>query len=672
MGKSTVFNALTGMNQHTGNWAGKTVSTARGIAERNGQRYIIVDLPGTYSLMANSAEEEVARDFLCFGQPDCTIVVVDATCLERNLNLALQTIELTARVIICVNLMDEAQKKNIKLNLSALQAQLGVPVVPCTAREGHGLTSLLDTVRAVVSGDLICSQHDIRYPAPIEESLAFLLPHLPQSNKYRRRWLALRLIEGNPSLLQSLRNDMNFPLPADIISRSRTYLSNQAIDSVKFSDMLVAGTVLHAEEIANDVVEQQPTSSSRDRALDRILTSRRTGIPIMLFLLACVFFLTITGANYPSDLLNTLLFSLDSPFLSALQWLGAPVWLQSLLVDGVWRVLATVVSVMLPPMAIFFPLFALLEDLGYLPRVAFNLDHYFKKAKACGKQALTLCMGFGCNAVGVVGCRIIDSPRERLIAILTNSLTPCNGRFPTLIAIIAMFFVGGAAGFFPSLLSAVLLTAIIIFSVCVTLVISRILSETLLKGLPSSFTLELPPYRIPQVKKVICRSIFDRTLFVLGRAVIVAAPAGFVIWLLANITIGDASLLAHCSAFLDPFARVFGLDGVILLAFILGLPANEIVMPLILMGYLASGTLTEIPSLASFHNVLVANGWTAVTAICTILFCLMHWPCSTTCLTIRKETNSMRWTIIAFIIPTVCGLFACFIVANIARLLGFY
>ncbi|MGE4548743.1 MAG: ferrous iron transport protein B [Intestinibacillus sp.] len=671
VGKSTVFNALTGMNQHTGNWAGKTVASAQGIVYRDGRHYILVDLPGTYSLMAHSAEEEVARDFLCFGKPDCTVVVVDATCLERNLNLVLQTTEITSRTVVCVNLMDEAEKKGILLNLPLLSEQLGVPVVPCAAREGRGLDTLLETIGAVADGKRCCAPPPIRYLPAVEEAVARIEAVLPPTVPLNPHWLALRLLEGDSAFLHSLTEHVPIEIPYDVLSDARSLLLQNHIEGDALCDLLVAGLVLHAEEIACDVIQEQSSAAAmRDRAIDRILTSRQTGIPIMLLLLLGIFFLTIQGANYPSALLNTLLSSLDAPFIAALQGLGAPVWLQSLLVEGVWRVLATVVSVMLPPMAIFFPLFTLLEDLGYLPRVAFNLDHYFKKAKTCGKQALTLCMGFGCNAAGVVGCRIIDSPRERLIAILTNNFVPCNGRFPTLIAILTMFFAGGAAGFFSSALSAFLLTLVIVFCVLMTLLVSRILSSTILKGIPSSFTLELPPYRMPQIGKVIVRSVFDRTLFVLGRAIVVAAPAGLVIWLLANITVGDASLLTHCAAFLDPFARLFGLDGVILLAFILGFPANEIVMPLILMGYLSSGTLSDIPSLSEFHTLLVAHGWTAVTAVCTMLFSLLHWPCSTTCLTVRKEAGSLKWTAAAFIIPTALGLLVCFIVATGARLLG--
>ena len=388
----------------------------------------------------------------------------------------------------------------------------------------------------------------------------------------------------------------------------------------------------------------------------------------MILLLMGIFWLTITGANYPSKLLSDGLFYIQDQLLALAQSLNAPDWLTGSLILGVYRVLAWVVSVMLPPMAIFFPLFTLLEDFGYLPRVAFNLDRHFKKCCACGKQALTMCMGFGCNAAGVIGCRIIDSKRERLIAILTNSLVPCNGRFPTILSLITMFFVGFGIGLKNSLLSAAMLTFVILFGILMTFAVSWMLSKTLLRGEPSSFTLELPPYRKPQIGKVVVRSIFDRTLFVLARAVAVAAPAGLIIWILANNTIGGQSILAHCTQFLDPFGRLIGMDGVIIMAFILGFPANEIVVPIILMCYLSTGTLLELDDLSQLHALLVQNGWTWVTAVCVMLFSLLHWPCSTTCLTIKKEAGGWKWAALAVAIPTALGILACFLVAQISRL----
>lgn len=599
VGKSTVFNALTGLRQHTGNWPGKTVTCAQGRAVHAGRGYILVDLPGAYSLCARSEEEEAARDFLRSGGADCVVVVCDAACLERNLILALQVLEVTPRVVLCVNLLDEAEKRGIRVDLEGLSQRLGVPVVGTAAGQGRGLGALMAAVERVCA-------------APEHEAGRGAQPRLNEEERVKQ---AERLAR---SALRCRRED----------------------------------------------------AGERDRRLDRILTSRSTGIPAMLLLLALVLWLTIAGANVPSDLLARGLFWVQDRLTDLFIGLHAPAWLHGALVLGVYRVLAWVVSVMLPPMAIFFPLFTLLEDLGYLPRVAFVLDHAFQKCRACGKQSLCMCMGFGCNAAGVVGCRIIDSPRERLIAILTNCFVPCNGRFPTLIALITMFFAGGGGALAGSLEAALMLTGVILLGVFMTFGASRLLSGTLLKGIPSSFTLELPPYRRPRVGQVIVRSIWDRTLFVLGRAAVVAAPAGLVIWLFANVQVGGVSILARCTGFLDPFARLFGLDGVILTAFLLGFPANEIVLPIMLMAYLSTGTLLELGDLGALHTLLTQHGWTGVTALCTMLFSLFHWPCSTTCMTIWKETKSAKWTALAAALPTAVGLAVCFLTASAARLMG--
>ena len=680
VGKSTVFNTLTGLNQHTGNWPGKTVASARGKYMYRGTNYILVDLPGTYSLMAHSTEEEVARDFICFGGADVTVVVCDATCLERNLNLVLQAIEITGRVVVCVNLMDEARKKNIRIDLAQLEKNLGVPVVATNARKGEGLEKLKDKIELMQKGPSIPPMR-IRYTRAIEEAVGILEPVVSERLKSGEktpsaRWVALKLLEGDESLTGTLEKSLKLPLTEDgeileKLREARQSLKEDGVSQSRLRDNIVSCLVLQAESVCADAVFfEKKDYNAADRKLDRILTSRRTGIPLMLALLCLVFWLTITGANYPSQMLSSLFFWLEDRITGFFVWAQAPEWLHGMLVLGVYRVLGWVISVMLPPMAIFFPLFTLLEDFGYLPRVAFNLDKHFKKCCACGKQALTMCMGFGCNAAGITGCRIIDSPRERLIAVITNNFVPCNGRFPTLVAIITMFFVGTAAGPLQSFWSAAALTGVILLGVFMTFLVSGLLSRTILKGVPSSFTLELPPYRRPQIGQVIVRSVFDRTLFVLGRAVVVAAPAGLVIWLLANITVDGATLLAHCSAFLDPFARLLGMDGVILMAFILGFPANEIVVPIIIMAYLANGTISDLDSLSQLRQLLTENGWTPLTAVCTMLFSLMHWPCSTTCLTIKKETQSLKWTAVSFAVPTAIGITVCFLVASVSRIFG--
>lgn len=600
VGKSTVFNALTHLHQHTGNWTGKTITCANGIVRWNGKTFCLVDLPGTYALHSHAAEEDAAREFLQSNTADCIIIVVDATCLERNLIFTLQILSMTQRAVLCLNLMDEARKKSISIDVSGLEKRLGIPVVPCTAAAGKGLDHLMETVET--------------------------------------------LVENNSIKTTDQKNVTDFPPLSSFVHA--------------------------AERIAAETVTVDARIPDRDRRIDAILTSRRYGIPIMLALIALVFFLTITGANVPSEWLSYLLFACAQPLNDLIIWLGAPEWLRAILIDGGWNVLASVVSVMLPPMAIFFPLFTCLEDIGYLPRIAFNLDHVFCKARTCGKQVLTLCMGLGCNAAGVVGCRIIDSERDRMIAILTNTMVPCNGRFPAIISLITLFIVGTTQSSAKTFLfAAISLTCVVIVGVFMTLVASWLLSKTILKGMPSAFFLELPPYRRPQVGKIIVRSLRDRTMFVLLRAVCVAAPAGLLIWCIGNIQVGSDTLLTIFAGALDPFARWIGLDGMILLAFILGFPANEIVIPLVLMGYLSSGTLVEINQLSDLAVLLAQNGWTSVTAVCFILFSLFHWPCSTTCLTIRKETGSTKWMLIGMILPTLFGITLCFIVHSISVLL---
>ncbi len=591
VGKSTLFNQLTGMKQHTGNWSGKTVDSAEGHCVYNGKKIRIIDLPGAYSLSPHSAEEAVTAEFISSEISDCTAVVCDAGCLERNLILVLQAMKLTDNIVVCLNLMDEAQKRGIEIDVHRLEELLGVPVIAMSALKKKGVEDALELfskAKEIKRSDLLCD------------------------------------------------TSISEPLLAEKISREVTKADHTGYEK-------------------------------KTRIADKLFCGRFTAFPTMLLLLAFIFWLTMVGANYPSALLSRFFLFIQNKLMAFMSFANAPEWLSSLLVLGVWRTLSFVVAVMLPPMAIFFPLFTILEDLGYLPRVAFNLDRCFKKCNACGKQALTMCMGFGCNAAGVVGCRIIDSKRERLIAMLTNVFVPCNGRFPTITALISIFLVS-AGGILGGLFSAVILALLIMLGFLLTFITSKLLSITLLKGEPSHFTLELPPYRRPQITKVIVRSVFDRTIHVLMRAVAVAAPAGFVIWIFANLSVGDRSLLLRCTDILDPFARLFGLDGVIMLAFLLALPANEIVIPVILMTYSSSGVLTDYSSLSELGHLLRSNGWTVTTAICVIIFMLCHFPCSTTLITIKKESGKLSWAVIAAIIPTVIGLILCFLVASLARL----
>lgn len=673
VGKSTVFNALTGMRQHTGNWAGKTVANASGTFTHKNIDFTLVDIPGTYSLMASSPDEEAAREFICFGQPDCIIVVLDATCLERNLNLAIQILEVNKKAVICVNLLDEATKKGIQIDLDELSLYLGVPVVGTAARSGEGLDELKDAVFDVAAGERKVFGTKIKYNSNLEKAITKLENIIEDSKLFddktfsylSKRFLALRLIDCDKKLDNSIKKYFNFSLVEHkTINKAFTEIHNEleniGMKQDDIRDIIVEGIVAKAREIyAHCTCLCNKCYSRCDRQLDKILTSKLTGIPIMLLLFGVIFYITISGANYPSELLSMAFSKVQEWLYGLFDLLHSPPFLKGLLIDGMFKTLSWVVAVMLPPMAIFFPLFTLLEDFGYLPRVAFNMDRFFAKSGTSGKQSLTMLMGFGCNACGVTGCRIIESPRERIIATVTNNFVPCNGRFPTLIAIITMFFATGISLPFRSLVSAGLLLTVIVFGVVVTLLVSKFLSATLLKGLPSSFTLELPPYRRPQICKTIVRSLLDRTIFVLLRAMCVAAPAGIVIWLMSNIMINGESLCVIISNFLQPLGSLMGLDGVILLAFILGFPANEIVIPIIIMIYTASGTLVEYDSLSSLYNLFVENGWTWVTALCTMIFSLMHFPCSTTCLTIYKETKSLKWTLLSFILPTILGILLC-------------
>lgn len=673
VGKSTVFNALTGMRQHTGNWAGKTVANASGTFTHRNIDFTLVDIPGTYSLMASSPDEEAAREFICFGQPDCIIVVLDATCLERNLNLAIQILEVNKKAVICVNLLDEATKKGIQIDLDELSLYLGVPVVGTAARSGEGLDELKDAVFDVATGERKAFGTKIKYNSNLEKAITKLENIIEDSKLFddktfsylSKRFLALRLIDCDKKLDNSIKEYFNFSLVEHkTINKAFTEIHNEleniGMKQDDIRDIIVEGIVTKAREIyAHCTCLCDKCYSRHDRKLDKILTSKLTGIPIMLLLFGVIFYITISGANYPSELLSMAFSKVQEWLYGLFDLLHSPPFLKGLLIDGMFKTLSWVVAVMLPPMAIFFPLFTLLEDFGYLPRVAFNMDRFFAKSGTSGKQSLTMLMGFGCNACGVTGCRIIESPRERIIATVTNNFVPCNGRFPTLIAIITMFFAAGISLPFRSLVSAGLLLAVIVFGVVVTLLVSKLLSATLLKGLPSSFTLELPPYRRPQICKTIVRSLLDRTVFVLLRAMCVAAPAGIVIWLMSNIMVNGESLCVIISNFLQPLGSLMGLDGVILLAFILGFPANEIVVPIIIMIYTASGTLVEYDSLSSLYNLFVENGWTWVTALCTMIFSLMHFPCSTTCLTIYKETKSLKWTLLSFILPTILGILLC-------------
>lgn len=564
VGKSTLFNRLTGLRQHTGNWPGKTVSVARGEARCGETTLCLVDLPGTYALDGKSEDERIAAEFLESGGADCTVIVCDAGALERNLILALQILERTPRAVVCVNLMDEASSRGIRVDARALQALLGVPVVKTSAGRGEGIDALLEAI-------------------------------VRQCGKDAARGCA---IAGDP--------------------------------------------VEAAERIAKQCVRRVGADQNWRAVLDRVLTGRRYGFPILVILLFGIVYLTVWGANYPSMLLQRVFDAGYDLLCAAMK--RAPWWLRGVLADGLYATTARVVSVMLPPMLIFFPLFTLLEDVGFLPRMAFLLDHGMRRCGGCGKQALTLCMGLGCNAVGVTGCRIIDSPRERLAAILTNAMIPCNGRFPTLILLGSLFFRGAGA--------ACAVAACVALGAAGAMAASGVLSKTALRGQTSTFLMELPPLRRPRLGELLVRSLLDRTLFVAGRAIGVAAPAGVVLWLLAN-----THLLGAAAGALEPLGVCLGMNGVILLAFILSLPANELLIPIILMALTGAGNLQGVASAGA--QTLLAAGFTVKTAVCTMVFTVFHWPCATTLLTIRRETGSLKKTAAAFALPTAVGVTLC-------------
>jgi ferrous iron transport protein B len=714
-GKSTVFNALTGLHQHTGNWPGKTISRAEGGFSYSEKRYKIVDLPGTYSLRSTSTDEQVAREFILFGQPDVSVVVCDATSLERNFNLLLQVRQITGRVVVALNLIDEARSQNITIDTRNLARELGVPVVPMSARSKEGLPDLLKEIH------LMATEAHPPKPRPASISDSSLAQALKQVKAAmhdagvatpQEDWIALRLLENDPMIEAALLDNTLGQLAED--HAGSTLSEHAAAEATKASeapDAKSAATSPQAEAVleaaekarwtvprnsydaiveslyaeAGKLSEAYVTYGGGDASgnwrskLDRLLTGRWTGMPIMALMLLTVLWITISLANVPSGMLADLLIGKGQPLLKGLAAaIGMPWWLDGVLIDGMYLTMAWVVSVMLPPMAIFFPLFTLLEDFGYLPRVAYNLDGLFKRSGAHGKQSLSMAMGFGCNAAGVIATRVIDSPRERLIAIITNNFALCNGRWPTQILIGTIFIGALAPAGFASLAAAGSVFAVASFGIVLTFVVSSGLSKTLLRGEASAFSLELPPYRPPNILRTLYISLIDRTVFVLWRAIVFAVPAGAVIWTICNVDVQGVSLATWSIQALDPIAWPLGLTGIILLAYVVAIPANEIVIPTILMLTVMStgmqvdaasgaGVMFETSDNGVLFALLSAGGWTTLTAVCLMLFSLCHNPCSTTLYTIYRETGSMKWTVWSAVIPTVMGIVLCAMVATIWR-----
>lgn len=573
VGKSTLFNCLTGLRQHTGNWPGKTVGIATGYLKKGDTLFEFTDLPGTYGLSGGGEDEQIASSFVKEGNVDWTVAVCDAVTLERGLILALEIRKLTNHMVLCVNLMDEAERAGIRIDALLLSKLLGVPVVLMAAGRKRGID------------DLLC------------------------------------VLKGQ------------FPSQRDDIEKQ-------------------PDTIAFAEQVAAQCVTKSEFSLTDWRLkIDQILVSPVGGFAVMTSLLVVILWLTITGANIPSQMLENLF---DRGYALLHGWLQpAPYWLKGIFLDGAYATAARVLSVMLPPMAIFFPLFTLLEDVGYLPRMAFLLDGGMRRCGGCGKQALTMCMGFGCNAVGVTGCRIIDSPRERTLAILTNAMIPCNGRFPTLILLAGLLSTVGAP---------VIVALSVAGAVGGVMISSMILSKTCLKHQESSFVMEIPPLRRPAVGQVLLRSLLDRTLVIGGRALVVAAPAGILLWLL-----GNTGFLTRAAAFLDPVAYLVGMNGVIMLAFILSFPANELLFPVILLTL--SGGLT-LQGSGNGEIAAVLSGWSVEMIVCTIVFTLFHWPCATTVMTIFKETRSYKKTAAAILLPTAVGVVICLMLHLVLQNVG--
>lgn len=687
-GKSTVFNALTGLHQHTGNWSGKTVVSSEGFFSQGKDKYKLVDLPGTYSLLSDSEDEEITRDFILYGNPDVTVIVEDASRLERNLSLVLQIIQITPNVVLCLNLMDEAERHHINIDYRSLSRELQIPVVPTNARSKEGLKKLVYVISSVAK-EKKETIHNIqlakKLPQESKEAIIKMKQALLEVDPSfpALEWIALRVLANDENIIKALkeRKISSKVTPKDIehILAIRSLYAQSAIPHNIYRHYTEA-IYAKINKIAESVIESEDNSRSFrvDRMIDRVVTSKKWGFPIMILLLSVVFWLTIKGANFPSELLSTLLLDKLYPLFKEASNVLFPWWLSGILIDGIYLSTAWVIAVMLPPMAIFFPLFTLLEDFGYLPRVAFNLDKIFKKTGAHGKQALTMSMGFGCNAAGVVSTRIINSPRERLIAIITNNFALCNGRWPTQILIATIFIGAIVPKEFSDLLSTAAVVFIVLLGIGITFGVSWFLSKTLLKGESSFFTLELPPYRPPKFWQTIYTSLINRTMIILGRAVVFAIPAGAIIWVISNISMEGQSIAVWIINWMNPFGLFIGLNGVILLAYIVAIPANEIVIPTLLMLTtltLGTASVGEGDSVVMFEgsvseisNILHAGGWTLVTALNLMIFSLLHNPCSTTIYTIYKETHSIKWTSLSTFLPIIMGFMGCFIVKLISTI----
>lgn len=635
VGKSSIYNILTHSHEHTGNWTGKTVelSTKKIV----GTDYYLVDLPGIYSLSSLSEEENIAKMTMLFSDYKSIIYVVDATQIEKNLNLLFQILQINKNIILCINMIDELENKNIKLDTNILSNILGIKVIKFSTYKNIGYNELIEAIKE----DNYC-EYNYYYNEEIEKHINNISSYLPVG--FNNRYMSISVLNKDEYLVKYVKERYGINLENNDV---KNYIMN--INSEEISDQISIKINTLSRIVTNEVFKKSGENSIS--LLDKIFSNKIYSIIMMTFIMFLIFLITITLANYPSDLLGELFNKFEYFIYKLCLNFNIPKVIYEPILFGVYRVVTFIISVMFPPLVIFFIMWTYAEESGILPRIAFNFDKICSYSNCHGKQCLTMCSGFGCNACAVVGARIMDNKRDRIIAILTNSFIPCNGRFPMIIAIITMFLVNSNN----KILVSIYLCGFVILAMIISFLISFILSKTILKGYPSFFVLELPEYKKVKLSKILKTSIVYKSLSILKKAILVSIPAGLIIWLLTNININNMSVFLIISNFLDKFAKIIGLDGNILLSFILALPANEIVLPIIIMGYLGNSNISLISDYIGIKSILLNNGWTVNTAICTILFSLMHFPCGTTLSTIKSEIG-YKWAFYSFIIPLITGI----------------
>ena len=673
VGKSAIFNALTGSRQHVGNWPGKTIERAEGIFYHGDWEIHLVDLPGTYSLAAQSPEEVVARDYILSGEPDVVVNVVDATSLERNLNLTLQILELTDRVVVALNLMDEVRRRGWEIDVKALEADLGVPVVPTVATEDEGFPQLAAALVEVAEGRRQTHPVSVDYGLTVEGHIQSLEADLASLGiDGRRRWIALRLLEDDPEIVEAFKagNLSSCCLKKDDLSASPEALQAVLRRAARLRESTRPDArveiVRRRYEFADEVFRRtarrlRPVEESPTERLDRIFIHRVWSWPIMLAMLVAVLWITIQGANVPSDMLGTAFGWLADVTRGFLVRLHAPWWVVGPLVDGLIVGTGTVIAVMLPPMIIFFTAFNLLEDIGFIPRVAFNLDRLMQAVGSQGKHTLVAMMSFGCNVTGVLTCRIIENAKDRVVAIVTSPLILCNGRFGAGLALIILFFGKRAL---------VVTLAYLVISVGAMLLATWVLNRVFFRREPSGFVMELPPYRKPNWGQVIWRTLAHQVGHTMGRAVMIAAPATLLIWLLGNLPPGapfERTAVGRLVGVLAPLGRPFGLSGEMLAALLFALPAKEIVVPSLAMTYGLQATLADSEAVLGY----LGHTWTPLVAFSFLTFYMLYLPCLVTVWATWKETRNLKWTLMGSVVPLVTASVITFLVYQGGRLLGF-